>query len=186
MKKLLIVAGFVGAFAIGSMTTGSVFSYASSNNEVNNTFPNMMGQNGMMNSNQGSGMMNMMGNASGMDMMGDMAGMMGSMSTMNDLMTKLFNEAAQSLGMTTDQLQNELQSGKSLEAISEGQGVKQDKLVKKLEKVIQKDIKQFEKEGNVITEQQKEMLLSMSDNLEIMINTTGMFTCNESLDDSMK
>lgn len=184
MKKLLIVAGFVGAFAIGSMTTGSVFSYASSNSEVNNTFPNMMGQNGIMNSNQGSGMMTMMGNASGMDMMGDMSGMMGSMSNMNDLMTKFFNEAAQSLSMTTDKLKNELQSGKSLAKIAEEQGVKTEKLTKELEKVVQKDIKQFEKDGNVITEQQKEMLLSMSENMEMMLNTSGMFACNKVLDEN--
>lgn len=80
-------------------------------------------------------------------MMGNMTGM-GSMSTMNDLITNLFNEAILSLGMTTDQFQNELQSRKSFEVISEEQGVKQDKLVKKLKKVIQKEVKQYEKEGN--------------------------------------
>lgn len=179
MKKWLLVAGFVGAFAVGSMTGGSVFSYASSNTGINDTSLNMMG------SSQGSGMMNMMGDSNGMDMMGSMSGMMNTMSIMDDLMADIFNEAAQTLRMTTDQLQNEIQSGKSLVTIAEEQGVKTDKLVKELEKVIQKDIKQFEKEGNVITEQQKEMLLSMSENMEMMINTSGMFTCNESLDESM-
>jgi hypothetical protein len=57
---------------------------------MNNTTPNMMSANGMMN------------------MMGSMTGMMGSLSNMNDLMTNLFSEAAQTLGMSTDQLQNEL------------------------------------------------------------------------------
>ncbi|MDF0727727.1 hypothetical protein PY093_13690 [Cytobacillus sp. S13-E01] len=84
MKKLLVIAGLVGAFAVGAMTTGSVFSYASSNSDINNKFPNMMGQNGMMNSNQGSGMLNMMGDSSGLDMMGNMTEMMGAMSNMND------------------------------------------------------------------------------------------------------
>jgi hypothetical protein len=182
MKKLLIVAGFIGAFAVGSMTGGSVFSYASSNTGMNDTSQNMMGENGMMSSNQGSEMMNMMGNSNGMGMMGNMNGMMDTMSIMDDLMTDLFSEAAKTLKMTTDQLKNEIQSGKSLATIAEEQGVKSDKLVKELEQVIQKDIKQFEKEGNVITEQQKEMLNSMNGNMEMMLNTTGMFACNTSSD----
>lgn len=185
MKKWLLVAGFVGAFAVGSITGGSVISYASSNTGMNDTTSNMMGENLLMGSNQGSGMMNTMGDSNGMGMMGSMSGMMNTMMNtmpiMDDLMADIFNEAAKTLGMTIDQLQNELQSGKSLATIAEDQGVKADKLVKELEKVIQKDIKQFEKEGNVITEQQKEMLLSMSDNMEMMLNTTGMFACNKSL-----
>jgi hypothetical protein len=185
MKKWLLVAGFVGAFAVGSMTGGSVFSYASSDTGINDTSSNIVGENQMMESNQGSGMMNMMGDSNGMGMMENMNGMMNTMSIMDNLMADIFNEAAKTLGMTTDQLQNELQSGKSLAMIAKEQGVKSDKLVKELEKVTQKDIKQFEKEGNVITEQQKEMLLSMSDNMEMMLNTTGMFACNKSLDESM-
>jgi uncharacterized protein YidB (DUF937 family) len=178
MKKWLLVAGFVGAFAVGSMTGGSVFSYASSNADTNDTPSNMMG------SNQGSGMMNMMGDSTGMGMMGSMSGMMNTMSNMNDLMADIFNEAAKTLRMTTEQLQNELQSGKSLATIAEEQGVKTEKLTKELEKVVQKGIKQFEKDGNVITEQQKEMLLSMSENMEMMLNTSGMFACNKVLDEN--
>ncbi|MDC3424354.1 hypothetical protein NC797_07520 [Aquibacillus sp. 3ASR75-11] len=185
MKKLLIVAGFVVAFGAGSMTGGTVFSYASSNTGTNDTSTNVMDENGMMDSNQSLGMMNMMGDSSGMGMMGSMSGMMNTMSIMDNLMADIFNEAAKTLGVTTDQLQNEIQSGKSLEMIADEQGVKADKLAKELEKVIQKDLKQFEKEGNVITEQQKEMLVSMSDNTEMVLNTTGMFACNESLDESM-
>ena len=179
MKKWLLVAGFVGAFAVGSMTGGSVFSYASSNDGINDTTSNMMG------SNQGSGMMNMMGDSNGMGMMGSMSGMMNTMSIMDDLMADIFNEAAKTLRMTTDQLKNELQSGKSLATIADEQGVKTEKLTKELEKAIQKDIKQFEKDGIVIDEQQKEMLLSMSENMEMMLNTSGMFACNQSLDESV-
>ncbi|MDF0727724.1 hypothetical protein PY093_13675 [Cytobacillus sp. S13-E01] len=171
MKKWLLVAGFVGAFAVGSMTGGSVFSYASSNAGMNDTTSYMMG------SSQGSGMMNMMGDSNGM-------GMMNTMSIMDDLMADIFNEVAKTLRMTTDQLKNELQSGKSLAKIAEEQGVKTEKLTKELEKVVQKDIKQFEKDGNVITEQQKEMLLSMSKNMEMMLNTSGMFACNKVLDEN--
>lgn len=185
MKKLLIVAGLVGAFAIGSMTGGTVFSYASSTTGTNDTSTNVMDENEMMDSNQSSGMMNMMGDSSGMGMMGSMSGMMNTMSIMDDLMADIFNEAAKTLGMTTDQLQDEIQSGKSLATIAVEQGIKADKLVKELEKAIQKDIKQFEKEGNVISEQQKEMLFSMSDNMEMMLNTTGMFACNQTLDESI-
>ncbi|WP_188453317.1 hypothetical protein [Virgibacillus oceani] len=174
MKKLLIVAGFVGAFTVGSMTAGPFFSYASSNNWVNDKPLNMMEQNEMMSSNQDSGMM---GVSSGMGMMGNMNEMMDSMSIMDDLRTDLFSEAAKTLKMTTDQLRNEIQSGKSLETITDKQGVKVDKLTKKLGKVIQKDLKQLEKEGTAITEQQKEMLLSMSENIKVMLNTTGMFAC---------
>ena len=69
---------------------------------------------------------------------------------------------------------------------AENEGVKTDKLVKELQKVIQKDMKQLEKEGTEITKQQKEMLLAMNDNIEIMVKATGMFACNgfgvESLD----
>jgi hypothetical protein len=183
MKKLLLVAGFVGAFAIGSMTEGSVFSYASSNTEMNDVSSNMMGGNGMMSSNQGSGMMNMMGNSNGMGMMGNMNGMMDTMSMMDDLMADIFSETAKTLGMTSDQLQNELQSGKSIATIADEQGIKDDKLEKELEKIIQKDIKQFEKEGNVISEDQKEMLLAMSENIEMMLDANGMFACNGSIDE---
>ena len=175
MKKLLIVAGLVGAFAVGSMTGGSVLSYASSSTGVTDTSSNVMDENQMMGSNQGSGMMNMMGSTNEM---------MNTMSNMNDLMTDLFSEAAKTLGMTTDQLQKEIQSGKSLDTIAGEQEVKVDKLTKELEKVVQKEMKQLEKEGTVITEQQKEMLLSMSDNIGMMLNTTGMFACNGSFDDS--
>lgn len=185
MKKWLLVAGFVGAFAVGSMTGGSVFTNASSNAGVNDTSKNMMDENQMLEMKQGSGMMNMMGDSNGMKMMENMDGMMGGMSIMDDVMTDLSSEAAKTLGMTTDQLQNKIQSGKSLAMVAEEQGVKTEKLTKELEKVIQKSIKQFEKDGNVITEQQKEMLISMSENMEIMINTTGMFACNKSLNESV-
>lgn len=184
MKKLLIVAGLVGAFAVGSMTGGSVLSYASSNTGITDTSSNVMDENQMMGSNQGSGMMNMMGDSNGMGMMGSTNEMMNTMSNMNDLMTDLFSEAAKTLGMTTDQLQKEIQSGKSLDTIAGEQEVKVDKLTKELEKVVQKEMKQLEKEGTVITEQQKEMLLTMSDNIGMMLNTTGMFACNGSFDDS--
>ncbi|RBP05350.1 hypothetical protein [Rossellomorea aquimaris] len=184
MKKLSIVAGLVGAFAIGSMTGGSVLSYASSSTGINDTSSNIMGQNQMMVSNQGSEMMNIMGDSNGMGMMGNMNEMMNTMSNMNDLMTDLFSEAAKTLGMTTVQLQKEIQSEKSLNTIAGEQGVKVDKLTNELEKVVQKEMKQLEKEGTVITEQQKEMLLSMSDNIGMMLNTTGMFPCNGSFDES--
>lgn len=184
MKKLLIVAGFVGTFVVGSMT-GGIFSSANSNTGMNETSPNRMDENEMMSSDQGSGMMDMMGDSSDMGMMENMNEMMATMSIMSDLMANVFSEAAQTLDMTSEQLQNELKSGKSLATIAEEQGVKSDKLVKELEKVIQKEIKQFEKEGNVITDKQQEMLLTMSDNIEIMLNATGMFACNETLDETL-
>lgn len=177
MKKLLIVAGLVGAFAIGATTAGPIFSYASSNIGADDASSNRMGQNEMMNSDQGSGMANMMGDSSGMGSMGNMNGMMDSMSSMGDMMDNLLNVAAQNLGMTTDQLQNELRSGKSLETISEEKGVKPDKLVKKLEKVVREDVKQFRKDGSLTKEQEK-MLLSMRENIGTMLNTNGMFACN--------
>ncbi|MDC3415156.1 hypothetical protein [Terrihalobacillus insolitus] len=160
------------------MTGGSVLSYASSNTRINDTSSTIMNENQMMGLNQGSGMMSMMGDSNGMDMMGSMDQMMNTISNMSDLMTDLYNEAAKTLRMTTDQLQNEIENGKSLETIAEEQGVKADKLTKELEKVVQKEMKQLEKEGTEITEQQKEMLLSMSDNIGVMLSTTGMFACN--------
>ncbi|MDC3418692.1 hypothetical protein [Aquibacillus salsiterrae] len=184
MKKLLIIAGFVGAFAVGSMTGGPVLSYASSTIGSTEASLNMMGDNQMMDTNQGSGMMNMMGNSNGMGMMGNMNGMMNSMSNMNDLMTNIFSEAAKTLGMTEEQLQKEIQSGKSLDTIADEQGVKVDKLTKELEKVVRKEIKQLEKEETVITEQQREMLVSMGDNIGMMLNTKEMFACTGSFDES--
>lgn len=100
------------------------------------------------------------------------------MSSMGDMMDNLLNVAAQNLGMTTDQLQNELQSGKSLETISEEKGVKLDKLVKELEKVVGEDVKQFRKDGR-LTKAQEKTLLSMRENIGTMLNTNGMFACND-------
>lgn len=177
MKKLVIVAGLVGAFVIGATTAGPIFSYASSNNGAYDASSNIMGQNEMMNSDQDSEMMNMLGGSSGMNKMGNMNGMMDSMSSMGDMMDNLFSVAAQNLGMTTDQLQNELQSGKSLETISEEKGVKSDKLVKELEKVVREDVKQFKKDGS-LTKRQEKTLLSMRENIGTMLNTNGMFACN--------
>lgn len=169
MRKWLIVAGFVGAFAVGSMTIGSDFSYASSNNGVNDISPNKTGVSGMMNSNQDSGTTNMMGN---------MNGMMDTMSMMGDLMSDLSSEAAQYLGMTTNQLQNGLQSGKSLAAISEAQGKQTDQLVKSLKKIVREDSDKFKEDGSLTTDKQKQALTSMSENIGTMINKKGMFACS--------
>lgn len=173
-----MIAGFVGAFAIGSMTSGSFFSFASTNSE-NATFNNRISENRMMNSSQGSRMMNMMSDSSGMNMMASMNGtdMMDTMYMMDDLMADLFKEAAKSLGMTTDQLQTELQSGKPLEVISEEQGIIKDELVKKLEDVIRQDLGRLKKEGSLTTDEQEKMLLFMSENIGMMLNAKGMFAC---------
>lgn len=177
MKKWLVVAGFIGAFAVGSMTSGLISPNASSDSGEDDTTVNAESENGMMEMSD-SNAMDMMGDSNGMDMMGNMSEMMDTMSIMNDLMTELSSEAAQTLDMTTDELQSEIKSGKSLATIAEEQGIKGDKLTKELEKVIQEDIKQYKKEENGITDQQEMMLLSMSENIGMMLNVDGMFACN--------
>ena len=124
-------------------------------------------------------MMNMMDHSSQMRTMANMNGsdMMDTMSIMEDVMANLFGEAAKTLGMTTDQLQTGLQSGKSLKDISEEQGLIKDELVKKLENVIHQDLERLKEEGSLATDEQEKMLLFMSENIGMMLNSKGMFAC---------
>ncbi|KRG13949.1 hypothetical protein ACA30_13580 [Virgibacillus soli] len=180
MKKWLVVAGFVGAFTIGAMTSGSFSSFASAISGMNDTSNIEVNENRMTDSSQGSAMMNMMGTSGGMNMMANMNGtdMMNTMSNMVDLMDHLFSEAAKTLGMTTEQLQTELQDGKSLKAISEERGIVKDELATKLEDVIRQDLDKLKKEGILTTEEQEKMLLYMSENIGAMLDSKGMFACS--------
>ncbi|KXH81840.1 hypothetical protein [Sporosarcina sp. HYO08] len=146
MKKWLIIAGFVVAFAIGSLSSGLFFPAKGNYNGFNDAMYNRGSEGHMMYYGHGPGMMNRMGNSNGMHgmgyseipghmmgnwngnhmhMMGNMHGgaMYGQMPMMPGMMADFFGEAAKALDMPADQLQSELQSGKSLGAIAEQKGL---------------------------------------------------------------
>jgi uncharacterized protein YidB (DUF937 family) len=199
MKKYLIAAGLVGAFFIGSISTGAFFSYTNSNPMMNGMMNDrgpgmgmmnqqesgemgprggMMGQNGMMNDRgPGMGMMNQQepGEMGPRGMMGQ-NNMMANLGNMSEIMDSVFKEAAKTLGITTEELQNAMQSGKTINSIAEEKGIKLEELADNMKKVITEQINLLKKEGN-LTAGEERMLTHMSENIDMMLNVKGNMPC---------
>lgn len=194
MKKLLVIGSIVAAFAIGLFVSGAWLSADGFGRAERVAVPKFVNEDlrmdqrpGMMEMGQGNyrgnGMMGMGQSEyhNGRGMMGGMNGfhMGNGMPVMRDMMGSLINETAQALKITPDELQTELQAGKSIAEISKAKGVKMEELTKRLQNNIRTKLEQWKKEGLVTAEEQDELFNHMSGNLEWMLERNGSFGCGE-------
>lgn len=122
---------------------------------------------GMMGGNGGNGMMGGWGQSgSGYEWMNNMHQWM---STTGGMHTLVWDGLADALGLTPDQLNAELASGKTLAQVAEAQGVSQDQLAGALEKSVKAGLDTAVADGVLTQEQADWMLNHMGGNFGWMI-----------------
>ena len=91
------------------------------------------------------------------------------MTTTGGMHTLVWDSVANSLGLTTDELNVELNSGKTLAALAEEKGLDQAALVTELEKAHKAGLAQAVADGVLTQEQADTMLSQMAGNYEWML-----------------
>ena len=117
----------------------------------------------------------MMGGASGAGMMGgvDVNAMHQWMSTSGGMHNIVWGGLAETLGLTQDELNAELASGKTLTQIAEAKGVSQDELAAALETSAKAGLDKAVADGVLTQEQADSMLSNMGGNYGWMISHMG-------------
>ena len=125
----------------------------------------------------GYGMMGGTGMMDGYSQDGDdadwMNGMHQWMTTTGGMHTLVWDSLAEALGLTTDELNAELSSGKTLAQIAEEREVSQEELSVALETAVQAGLEKVVAEGALTQEQADAMLPHMSGNYTRMLDQMG-------------
>jgi hypothetical protein len=164
---------FVTVLALAALGAGVAF--AQSNNPGTGFGPGwMMGGNGQT----GSGMMGgrggmMGGNAQNGDGWEWMDAMHQWMTASGGMHTFVWNALAETLGLTSDELTAEVNSGKTITQIAEEQGVSRSDLVTALETAHQESLTQAVADGYLTQEQADNILAQMSGRYEWMLDHMG-------------
>ena len=95
------------------------------------------------------------------------------MTTSGGMHTLVWDSLAETLGLTTDQLNTELNSGKTLAALAEEKGLDRAALVAELESAHQAGLAQAVTDGVLTQEQADAMQSQMAGNYEWMIDNMG-------------
>jgi hypothetical protein len=166
IMKSLKVAGIavIVVLALGVLGVGLVFAQQPTQSP--------WGRSGMMgNGWNGSGMMGGYSqDGNGADWMNDMHQWMTATGGMHTL---VWDRLAEALGLTTDELNAELSSGKTLAQIAEKQGISQEELSVTLETTVQAGLKKAVAEGVLTQEQADSMRAHMSGNYAWMLTQMG-------------
>jgi hypothetical protein len=153
--KVFVVA-VVAILALGALGLGVAYAQ----NPTPNTPPNTPG--GMMvdawNQQDGSNWMSAMHNW---------------MTSTGGMHTLVWDSLAKALGITTDELYMELNSGKTLPELASEKGLDKADLVAELESVHKAGLAQAVSDGILTQEQADTMLIQMSENYEWMIDNMG-------------
>lgn len=175
--KSLKLAGIavIVVLALGVLGVGFVFAQAPSQSPWGGFGPyGMMGDswngNGMMG---GAGMMGGYShNGNGADWMNSMHQWM---TTTGGMHTIVWDRLAVALGLTSDELNAELTSGKTLAQIAEEQGISQQELSAALETAVKDGLDDAVKDGILTQEQASAMLDHMAGNYEWMLDRMGSY-----------
>lgn len=154
--------------ALAALGAGVAFAQSSTPNAG---FGWMMGGNGQ--TGYGSGMMGGRGGMmSGYDS-GSMSAMHEWMNASGGMHTYVWNALAEKLGLTSDELTAEVNSGKTIAQIAEENGVSSTDLVAALETAHQESLAQAMTDGTLTQEQADSMLAQMSGRYEWMLDNMG-------------
>jgi len=152
--KILVVA-VVALITLGAIGLG--VAYAQTETPTNPFSPRgMMGR--VWNQQDGSGWMGAMHNW---------------MNTRGGMHTLVWETLAKTLGLTTDELNSELSSGKTLAALAEEKGLDRAALVAELENAHQAGLAQAVTDGVLTQEQADTMLSQMEGRYEWMLDNMG-------------
>ena len=181
--KIAVIAT-VAVLAIAVLGAGFVFAQTSTPPAPWGNGYGMMGGYGYQNGTPASGY--------GYGLMGDGAGMMGNfaqngdgyawmnnmhqwMYTSGGMHALVWNGLADAIGLTPDELNAELASGKTLTQIAETKGVSQEQLAVALEKSVKAGLDKAIADGVLTQEQAEQMLNHMGGNYSWMITYMGNF-----------
>lgn len=173
--KSLKLAGIVliVVLALGVLGVGFVFAQQPTQTPRGSYGPGGMMGNGW----NGNGMMGETGMMGGYSQDGDdadwMNGMHQWMTTTGGMHTLVWDSLAEALGLTTDELNVGLSSGKTLAQIAEEQDVSQEKLSVVLESAVRTGLEKAVAEGALTQEQADAMLSHMSGNYTWMLDQMG-------------
>jgi len=103
----------------------------------------------------------------------DMGAMHNWMTSTGGMHTLVWDSLANALGLTSDELTSELNSGKTLVALAEEKGLDRDALVAELESAHQAGLAQAVTDGILTQEQADAMLSQMAESYESMIDNMG-------------
>ncbi|MDF2607878.1 MAG: hypothetical protein K0S34_2074 [Bacillales bacterium] len=158
MKKLIVVAAIAVAFFIGFKTYGSLLTGASPKKIINNEATDQapVDENEKMTQEE----------------------MMGLMKYMQGTMIEMYDGAANTLGMTVEELQNELQSGKTFKEIAEGKGVKTEKLAESMKFEVQNYFNQLNDQGKITKIQMEFMMYHLGEKIDSLVNSDEAFNSN--------
>jgi hypothetical protein len=170
--KPLKVAGIAVIVVLALAVLGVGFVFAQQPTQI---LWGSFGPGGMMGN--GNGMMGGAGMMGGYGQDGNGAGWMNGMhqwmTATGGMHTLVWDRLAEALGLTTDELDAELASGKTLAQIAEEQGVSQDELSVTLETAVQAGLEKAVAEGVLTQEQADAMLAHMSGNYAWMLTHMG-------------
>ena len=171
--KLIKIAGIVGivVLALAILGVGFVFAQQPTPSPWGNIGPGGVMGGGW----NGSGLMGGAGMMGGYGQNGNgwMNGMHQWVAETGGMHTLVWESLAEALGLTTDELNAELSSGKTLAQIAEEQGVSQEQLAASLETAVQAGLEQAVADGVLTQEQADAMLAHMAGNYGWMIAQMG-------------
>lgn len=86
----------------------------------------------------------------------------------------IFHEAAEMIGMNTDELIQEVQKGKSIAEVAKARGMSEKKLMSKLLTLRTTKLSEAVKEGKITKENANKIKVKMSEHLKFMLNKNGL------------
>ncbi|MDF2947466.1 MAG: hypothetical protein K0S51_2145 [Bacillales bacterium] len=159
MKKIIVVAAIAVVFFIGFKTYGSLLTEKSqkkyNNSQAIDQAP--VDENEKMTQEE----------------------MMGLMKYMQGTMIEMYDGAAKTLGMTAEELQTELQSGKTFKVIAEEKGVKTEKLGDSMKKEVENYFNQLNDQGKITKIQMEFMMYHLGEKIDSLINSDEAFNSND-------
>jgi hypothetical protein len=165
MKKSVLIVGILLAAVLVVGAVGAGIAFAQTSTPDPNTYPGgRMGR-------QGGGMMGKYGQAG--ERPEWMQAFHNWMVENGDMRTSVWNALAEKFGLTSEALQTELQSGKTLAQVAEAQGVSREDALATIEQAHQDFLAQAVQAGVLTQEQADTMLAQMSGRYEAMLDGYG-------------
>jgi uncharacterized protein YidB (DUF937 family) len=177
MKTTVKIAVISGVVVLALAAIGAGFVFAQTSTPTAPWGGGYSPGHGMMGG-YGGGMMGgqgMMGNGYSRMNGVDMNAMHQWMSTSGGMHALVWNGLAEALGLTPDELNAELVSGKTLLQIAEAKGISQEQLAAKLETLVKAGLDKAVADGVLTQAQADQMLSHMSGNYSWMITHMGNF-----------